>query len=129
MNSGTLTLTSFDPYPQSVESENINNKSEGDVREGKAYLTAGQCYCLAGVGEKKAEPGALLVGLWPRGRRSQAARRRHAHPLGSAHAGEGVSDGASAPPFCLLDSLGCRCRCAEERGKERERPETNEARV
>jgi len=45
-------------------------------------------------GEKKVEPGALLVGLWPRGRRSQTARRRHAHPLGSARAGERVGDGA-----------------------------------
>ena len=44
--------------------------------------------------EKKTEPGSLLVGLGQRGHRGQAARRRRAHPLGSAHAGEGAGGGA-----------------------------------
>ena len=57
-------------------------------------------------GEKKAKPGALLAGLWPKGCRSQAARRRHAHPLGSALAGEGVGDGAESSARSRSLSLG-----------------------
>ena len=72
------------------------SKSEGDVREGEAYLAAAPRYCLADAREKKVEPRALLAGLWPKGRRNQAARWRRAHPLGSALAGEGAGDGTEA---------------------------------
>jgi len=78
-------------------------------------------------GEKKAEPGALLGVLWPKRRRGQAARRRHGHPLGRAHADEGANDGAGAL-YSLSSSFAlrsaARCCCAEERqvrGEERER--------
>ena len=79
--------------------------------------------------EKRAEPGALLAELRPKGRRGLAARRRRAHPLGSAHVDEGAGDGAIAPPFRPLDSLGLWLRYGEESGKERESKEENAARV
>ena len=82
-------------------------------------------------GEKKAKPGALLAGLWPKGRRGQVARRRCVHPLGSAHAGEGAGDGAMAALSVVSPArvTRWRLRYAEERresGDERESIETNE---
>ena len=44
-------------------------------------------------GEKKGRLGLRSLGS-DQGRRGQAARRRRAHPLGSAHAGEGADGGA-----------------------------------
>ena len=65
---------------------------------GKGRPTSPLCSTVASPtrGEKKAELGALLAGLWPKGRRGQAARQRCAHPLGNAHADEGADDGAEA---------------------------------
>jgi len=59
--------------------------------------------------EKKTEPGSLLAGLNPRGHRGQATRRRRAHPLGSAHAGEGAGGGAMVA-VSLSVALGCKLR-------------------
>ena len=97
------------------------SKLEGDVGEREVYLAAEQRCCLASARGEEGQAGALLAGLRPKGRRGQAARRWRAHPLGSAHAGEGASDGAITPPFRPLDSLGLRLRCGEESGEERER--------
>ena len=69
------------------------------------------------VGIRRPSRGALLVGLWPKGRHSHAARRRCAHPLGSALAGEGAGDGAeSSARFARF----ARARRAAEREGRRE---------
>ena len=58
----------------------------------------------------------------PKGDRGQAARRRRAHPLGSAHAGEGAGGGAMdarlAPPLALV-WLGSDAAEKREQGRER----------
>jgi len=74
----------------------------------------------------------LLAGLRPKGCRGQAARRRRAHPLGSAHAGEGAGDGAMAARstvVALSGSLGAAVLRREERAAKRERMEQNGTRV
>ena len=71
--------------------------------------------------EKKAEHREKpLAGLRPKGRHSQAARRQRAHPLGSAHAGEGTGDGAIfALAFARL--LGAATLRRERSGAKREK--------
>ena len=61
-----------------------------------AYLAAAQRYCLAGAWGEEGRAGVAARRARPRGRHGQATRRRHAHPLGSAHADEGADDGAMA---------------------------------
>ena len=46
--------------------------------------------------EKKTKLGELSARARPKKRCGQAARRRRAHPLGSAHASKGADDGAKA---------------------------------
>ena len=48
---------------------------------------------FAGEGEED-RAGDFFGWARPKGDRGQAARRRRAHPLGSAHAGEGADGGA-----------------------------------
>ena len=48
---------------------------------------------FAGEGEED-RAGKFFHWARPRGHRGQAARRRHAHPLGNAHASERAGDGA-----------------------------------
>jgi len=62
------------------------------------------------------EPETLLAGLWPKGRRSQVARRRRAHPLGSVLAGKGAGDGAESSARSRSLSLGLRA--IEREGEE-----------
>ena len=95
-----------------------------------AYLAVVHAAACRGGG-RKGRPGALLAGIRPQGRRGQAARRRRAHPLGNAHAGEGAGDGAGARCSIVSPtrSLGDCCGGTEERResadrrRERERAE------
>ena len=81
---------------------------------------------FAGEGEED-RAGKFFHWARPRGHRGQAARRRRAHPLGSAHAGEGASGGAMAtPPFVALASLALGRCCAVLRRDEVERGESGE---
>ena len=68
---------------------------------------------------RRSRAGELALRARPRGRRGQAARRQHAHPLGSAHAGEGAGDGAmAARSTVLLAQLRSVARGAEkEKGR------------
>ena len=121
----TLTLT---PKSDEIRSQEPK-KPKGEEEEGGGLPH--RCAALLSrrrAGKRKGRPGALLAGIRPQGRRSQAARRQRAHPLGSAHAGEGADDDAGA--LCSLSPLlpVARCCCAEERersvsGEERERAE------
>jgi hypothetical protein len=89
--------------------------------------------CRTARGEKRAGPGALLVGLRPKGCHGQATRRRHAHPLGSTHTGEGVDDGVVAPLLRLLLTRWLAPTALRResgvRRRERERTKENEVRV
>jgi len=111
----TLTLN-----PQSVESENTNIEANPKGKMGKGRPTSPLCSATASSAreEKEAEPGALLAGLWPKGRCSQAARRWRAHPLGSALAGEGAGDGTESSARSRSLSLGL-CTIEREKGRSR----------
>ena len=96
------------PHPQTLtlipKSDEIRaqepKKPKGEEGKGVAYLTV--VHAGAWGKERAGWGGAQLTGIRPQGRRGQAARRRRAHPLGSAHAGEGAGDGARAPPIRRL---------------------------
>ena len=82
----------------------------------------------ARAGKREAgRKGARLARIRPQGRRGQAARRRRAHPLGSAHAG----DGAGTSLLRHGCSLGVSLRWEEESSEaKRESVRVkNEARV
>ena len=109
MNSETLTLTS---YPN-----RLNLKRETNL--------AGRRENLSPTREKKdRRTGAAARRARQRGHRGQAARRRRAHPLGSAHAGEGAGGGAMdarlAPPLALVWLGSARLR-RESKVERRER--------
>ena len=86
----------FDPHTSNWFNPNTKRtKSDGEEGEGVVYLTVRWGDPLP-AREKKTEPGELFARARPKKRRGQAARRRRAHPLGSAHADEGAGDGAMA---------------------------------
>ena len=70
------------------------NQRKGKKGNGVAYLAVARHRSHAGAWGKERPAGAPLAEIRPQGHRGQAARRRRAHPLGSAHAGEGAGDGA-----------------------------------
>ena len=111
------------PNREIVQNPNQRNRKGKEGEEGGSALLAVEHAGARGKrkGKRKGRSGVNCSPERPLGRRGQAARRRRAHPLGSAHAGEGASDGAITPPFRPLDSLGLRLRCGEESGEERER--------
>jgi len=98
----------------------VNPRGEkGTGKKGKGSRTG-----LSPAREKKTEPGRFFAGLGQRRKgRGQAARRRHAHPLGSTRAGEGAGDGAmvAPPPARSLGVLSVAAGYAEreESGAER----------
>ena len=96
-----------------------------------AYLAAAQRYCLTGARGEEGQAGVITHRAQPRGCRVQAARRRRAHPLGSAHAGEGAGDGAMppAPPSLLSASHSVTVVAVLRKGERatREKRERNEA--
>ena len=88
-----------DPNPNQFgkEKRDPNRKEEG-VRKGeretgteKPRRASGKPF--AGAGEED-RAGLAARRARPRGHRGQAARRRRAHTLGSAHADEGAGGGA-----------------------------------
>ena len=78
--------------------------------------------------EKKGSSRGAARRARPRRRRGQAARRWRAHPLGSAHAGEGAGDGAmaarSTASLARLLLATLRREAKREKGQEE-----NDARV
>ena len=112
-----------------MKSKHKNQRNRKGKR-GKGWLTSPSCTPVRG--EKKGPAGgAQLAGIRPQGRRGQAARRRRAHPLGSAHAGEGAGDGAGARcSHSPLESLGAAfAALRKESGEDREWRRPNGARV
>ena len=90
-----------------MKSKHKNQRNRKGKR-GKGRLTSPSC--MPARGEKKGPAeGAQLAGIRPQGRRGQAARRRHAHLLGSTHADEGAGDGARAPPVRRLSHSVLLC--------------------
>ena len=109
----------------STEKRIKNQIREGERGNGPTSLCVGMA--LRRRGRRRVEPRAAARWARPRGRRGQAARRRRAHPLGSAHAGEGAGGGAmAAPPFVALASLALGRCCAAQRRDEVERGESGE---
>ena len=99
----TLTLI---PKSDEIRAQELK-KLKGEEGEGGGLPR--RCAALLSrrrAGKRKGRPGALLARIQPQGRRGQAARRRRAHPLGSAHAGEGASDGAGTSLLRRCRSLG-----------------------
>ena len=87
----TLTLTLIRKIVQKFRFKETERGKEGE-KGGSAHLAVEHAGARR---EKKGRPkGSRLAGIRPQGRRGQATRRRRAHPLGSAHAGEGAGDGA-----------------------------------
>ena len=82
------------PNREIVQNPNQRNRKGKEGEEGgSAHLAVEH----AGArGKEGRTPGVLLAGLRPHECRGQAARWWRAHPLGSAHAGEGAGDGAGA---------------------------------
>ena len=116
---GTLTLTLFSHSDglEKKEKKEEQYKAEG---EGVDLPRRASGCPFASAGEE-AEPGELPRRAWPRKRRSQAARRWRAHPLGNAHAGEGVGNGAVARCSTAFARSRLRSpRCCVRR-EERER--------
>ena len=96
---------------------------KGTGKNGKRKNLAGRRENLSPTREKKdRRTGAAARRARQRGHRGQAARRRRAHPLGSAHAGEGAGGGAMdarlAPPLALV-WLGSDAAEKREQGRER----------
>ena len=85
-------------------------------------------------GRRRAEPALRRRGrrrARPKGGHGQAARRRRADPLGSAHAGEGAGGGAMdarslAARSVALASLLCEVERGESGEEERESKQQNE---
>jgi len=125
----TLTLTSIPTLQIGSIRTQKRTKSDGEEGEGVVYLAVRRGDPLP-TREKKTEPGELSARARPKKRRGQAARRRRAHPLGSAHAGEGGGDGAGArcslSPSKLVARLRLRCAEREESGVDGERKERTE---
>ena len=109
----TLTLTLIGKIVQKIRFKETERGKEGE-KGGSAHLAVEHAGArrekigrpkgarLTGIRPK----GARLAGIRPQGRRGQAARRRRAHPLGSAHAGEGAGDGAGTSLLRQGCSLG-----------------------
>ena len=93
-----LTLTLIGKIVQKIR---IKETERGKKGKRVARLTSPSS-TPARAGKREADrKGARLAGIRPQGRRGQAARRRRAHPLGSAHAGEGAGDGAGTSLHAL----------------------------
>ena len=98
-----MTIPHPNPNPNRQIRSNLNKRIKERGRKGRGWPTSP----LRGTevtparGEKKGRPGAQLAGIRPQGRRGQAARRRRAHPLGSAHADEGADDGVGTSLLAL----------------------------
>ena len=85
---------------------------------------------FAGEGEED-RAGDFFRWAWPKGDRGQAARRRHAHPLGSAHAGEGAGDGAIGCSLarCSLSVALASLLCEDRRERAAKKREKGKSRM
>ena len=99
----TLTLTLIGKIVQKSDSK----KPKGEKKGKRVARLTSPSSTPARAGKREANrKGARLAGIRPQGRRGQAARRRRAHPLGNAHAGEGGGDGAGTSLLRHGCSLG-----------------------
>jgi hypothetical protein len=108
MNSETLTLTSY-PNRLNPKRETRFKKEKG---KGEETNLAARRMSLRRRGRRRPSREVFRRAR-PRGRRGQAARRRRAHPLGNAPAGEGGGDGAGA--LCSTISPARRLVAAAQR--------------